>query len=120
MVKILEEEILTVKIHPVRINNEPGLEIRKAWTICEANLPFLKELLQSSFSEKPLVAKIKIEFTDKLKTQLKLQEIGLTKEFVEYFYEPNSKGIIDKIDLSKIPLLNKIGKNSEKQQLSKQ
>jgi hypothetical protein len=72
-----EETILNIKIHITQVHGEPALEIRKLLTLCNKNLPFLTDLIRASFSEKPVMAKIKIDFSDQLKAKLKLKELGI-------------------------------------------
>lgn len=58
------------------------LELRKKWSVDlnnpeDKNKLFIKKLLSISFSGKPIIAEIKIEYKDAFKQKLKLQQQGL-------------------------------------------
>ena len=58
------------------------VELRKIWSVdlnnpLDKNKLFLKKLLTISFSNKPIIAEIKIEYKDEFKQKLKLKQEGL-------------------------------------------
>ena len=70
------------KNKPEQIKKLFVIELRKKWTV-DLNNPedknkfFIKKLLTISFSNKPIVAEIKIEYKDAFKQKLKLKQEGL-------------------------------------------
>ncbi len=69
------------------------IELRKIWSVDlnnpkDKNKLFIKKLLSISFSDKPIIAEIKIEYKDKFKHKLKLKHEGLLwkKSFIQNFF----------------------------------
>ena len=72
-------DLLDMGVHPTYINGSPAIEIRKALTFCDKNKEIITALLETAFSEEPIIIEVpvSIRFRDKFLAKQKLLEMGI-------------------------------------------
>jgi len=75
-------DLLDLGVHPTYVNGSPAIEIRKVLTFCDKNKEILLDLLETAFSEEPIIIEVpvSIRFKDKFIAKQKLLSMGINLE----------------------------------------
>jgi hypothetical protein len=75
-------DLIDLRVHPVMTNGVPAIELRKVFTFCEKNHGILAALLETAFSNEPIIVEVpvSIKFTDNALAKYKLLRMGINIE----------------------------------------